>query len=120
MLPATLAQAYLLRSYGQPEVQAIESARSADNLDWLSSRPQVAIARATLRNGDARAALAASRLAVDREPGFWVAWQMLYLSAQRVGDTELAQEAQRHVRALNPSLRTDFRFTEPPPSYDHY
>jgi hypothetical protein len=120
VLPATLAQAYLLRSYGQPEVQAIESARSADNLDWLSSRPQVAIARATLRNGDARAALAASRLAVDREPGFWVAWQMLYLSAQRVGDTELAQEAQRHVRALNPSLRTDFRFTEPPPSYDHY
>ena len=120
VLPATLAQAYLLRSYGQPEQQAIESARSADNLDWLSSRPQVAIARATLRNGDARAALDASRLAVDREPGFWVAWQMLYLSAQRVGDTELAQEAQRHVRALNPSLRTDFRFTEPPPSYDHY
>ena len=45
---------------------------------------------------------------------------MLYLSAQRVGDAQLAQEAQRHVRALNPSLRTDFRFTEPPPSYDHY
>jgi hypothetical protein len=120
VLPATLAQAYLLRSYGQPEQQAIESAQSADTLDWLSSRPQVAIARATLRNGDARAALDASRLAVDREPGFWVAWQMLYLSAQRVGDTELAQEAQRHARALNPSLRTDFRFTEPPPSYDHY
>lgn len=120
VLPATLAQAYLLRSYGQPEQQAIQSARSADNLDWLSSRPQVAIARATLRNGDARASLDASRLAVDREPGFWVAWQMLYLSAQRVGDTVLAQQALRRVRELNPSLRTDFRFTEPPVSYDHY
>ena len=105
---------------GSRRQQAIQSARSADNLDWLSSRPQVAIARATLRNGDARAALDASRLAVDREPGFWVAWQMLYLSAQRTGDTRLAQLALQNVRRLNPSLRTDFRFTEPPPSYDHY
>jgi hypothetical protein len=45
---------------------------------------------------------------------------MLYLSAQRTGDTVLAQRALRQVRELNPSLRNDFRFTEPPSSYDHY
>jgi len=103
-----------------PPRVAIADAHKAARWDWLSSRPDIAIARADLASGDYSGALRAAQAAVRKEPNFWVAWQMLYLSAQRVGDTELAQEAQRHVRALNPSLRTDFRFTEPPPSYDHY
>lgn len=119
-IPPALAQAYLLRSYGQPLDAAISSANTADEFDWFSGRPQIAIARAALRNGDARTAYEASRLAVTREPEFWVGWQMLYLSAVRLGRPGVAQHALSQVRRLNPSLRLDFRFIEPPVSYDHY
>ena len=120
VLPATFAQANLLSSYRMPARQAIEEARRAQRFDRLSSRPDVAMARAHLRIGDAAAALASARRATEKEPEFWVGWQLRYLAAQLVGAEEEAGVALARARRLNPSLRLDLRFVAPPVSYDHY
>src|SRR5919206_345056 len=63
VLPATLAQRFLLRSYHESPARAVSDARRADALDWLSGRPQLALARARLAQGDLPGALAAARAA---------------------------------------------------------
>lgn len=120
VLPASLAQRLLVESYGQSGSQAVTTAHWAGALDWLSSRPELAVARAELRVGDARAALAAARRAVAQEPEFWVGWQLRYLAASRLGRSEEAASARRTVLRLVPRLALDLRSGMPSPDFDHY
>jgi hypothetical protein len=120
VVPPTLAQGYLLSSYGAPPTVAIADANKAARWDWLSSRPDIAIARADLGSGDLSGALRAARDAVRKEPNFWVAWQMLYLASSRGSSNGDLTRAYMMVRKLNPSLPLDFRYDVPPPTYDHY
>jgi hypothetical protein len=120
VVPPTLAQGYLLSSYGMPPLVAIADAHKAARWDWLSSRPDIAIARADLASGDYSGALQAARAAVRKEPNFWVAWQMLYLASSRGTSSADLERAYAMVRRLNPSLPLDFRYDVPPPTYDHY
>ena len=90
IVPATLAQRYLERSYDEPAAAALSDAHRAGRLDRLSGRPDLATARALLRTGDTAGALAAARRAAGAEPKFWVAWQVLAETA--------AREAQQRVR----------------------
>lgn len=120
VVPPTLAQGYLLSSYGQPPLVAIADAHKAARWDWLSSRPDIAMARAYLASGDYTGALRAAQSAVRKEPNFWVAWQMLYLASSRGASSSDLSKAYAMVRRLNPSLPLDFRYDVPPPTYDHY
>ena len=83
IVPATLAQRYLERSYEEPAAAALSDAHRAGRLDRLSGRPDLATARALLRTGDTAGALAAARRAAGAEPKFWVAWQVLAETAAR-------------------------------------
>jgi hypothetical protein len=118
--PATLAQRYLLRSYDDPPARALDDARRADTFDWLSGRPQLAIARARLAQGDAAGALAAAKRAAASEPDFWVAWETVLVAAARAGDGELAREAAARVERLTPRLPTIMRAQLPSTDFDHY
>jgi hypothetical protein len=120
IVPATLAQRYLLRSYTEPAPQALADARRADALDWLSGRPQLAIARARLLQGDAAGALSAARRAAAQEPRFWVAWELVQVSASQAGDMDEARLAARRVERLTPRLPVSMRAAVPIPDYDHY
>lgn len=120
ILPATLAQRYLERSYAEPADKALSDARRAARFDRLSGRPDLAIGRAKLRTGDNAGALAAARRAAGAEPGFWVAWQVLAQIASRQGDQATARAAQAHVSRLAPRLPLELRAEVPGPSFDHY
>jgi hypothetical protein len=120
IVPAALAQRYLERSYNEPTAQALRDADRARSLDRLSGRPDLAAARALLRAGDTRGALDAARRAAGAEPGFWVAWQMLSVTAARLGDPALAGQAHDHVRRLAPLLPLDLRAELPGSDFDHY
>lgn len=120
IVPAALAQRYLERSYGEPAAQALRDASRARSLDRLSGRPDLATARALLRAGDTRGALDAARRAAGAEPGFWVAWQLLSVTAARLGDPALAVRADDRVRRLAPLLPLDLRAELPGSDFDHY
>jgi len=119
IVPAALAQRYLERSYFEPAARALRDADRARRLDRLSGRPDLAAARALLRNGDTGAAFTAARRAAGAEPDFWVAWQMLAVTAARLGDPSQAG-AHDHVRRLAPRLPLDLRAEVPGPDFDHY
>jgi hypothetical protein len=120
IVPAALAQRYLERSYREPVAAALRDADRARRLDRLSGRPDLAAARALLRDGNTRDALAAARHAAGAEPDFWVAWQVLAVTAARLGDPAEAGAANDHVRRLAPLLPLDLRAELPGPSFDHY
>jgi hypothetical protein len=120
VLPALLAERYIERSYREPLDKAVADARRANRFDRLSGRPQLAVARARLRNGDTAGALAAARRAAGAEPDFWVAWQVLAITAARNGHRAEASQAERHVAHLAPNLPLELRDEVPPPSFDHY
>ena len=120
ILPAALAQRYLERSYREPTAAALRDADRARRLDRLSGRPDLAAARALLRDGDTRDALVAARRAAGAEPDFWVAWQMLSVTDARLGATAQAGAADRRVKALAPLLPLDLRGELPAPAFDHY
>jgi hypothetical protein len=120
VVPATLAQRYLERSYREPVAEALRDADRARTLDRLSSRPDLAAARALLRNGDTRAAQGAARRAAGAEPSYWVAWQLLSVTDARLGDAAQARAAGRHVQRLAPLLPLDLRGELPASTFDHY
>ncbi len=120
IVPAALAQRYLERSYDEPAAQALRDADRARQLDRLSGRPDLAAARALLRNGDTKAAFDAARRAAGAEPDFWVAWQMLEVTAARLGDSAQAGTAHDHVDRLAPFLPLDLRSEVPTSEFDHY
>ncbi|MDX6520245.1 MAG: hypothetical protein QOF08_850 [Gaiellales bacterium] len=120
IVPAALAQRYLERSYREPTAQALRDADRARRLDRLSGRPDLAAARALLRAGDTRGAFAAARRAAGAEPDFWVAWQLLSVTAARLGDPALAVQAHERVRRLAPLLPLDLRAELPGSDFDHY
>jgi hypothetical protein len=120
VVPATLAQRYLERSYREPVAKALRDADRARTLDRLSGRPDLAAARALLRNGDTRAAQAAARRAAGAEPSYWVAWQLLSVTDARLGDAAQARAAGRHVQRLAPLLPLDLRGELPAFTFDHY
>jgi len=120
ILPAWLAQRALVRSYGATSGDALSAADDAARYDRLSSRPQLAVARAQLRSGDARDALTAARRATTDEPNFWIGWQLRFLAARRLGLGQEANTALDEVARLNPSLPLELRFRVPPTRYDHY
>ena len=120
ILPAWLAQRALVRSYGATSGDALAAADDAARYDRLSSRPQLAVARAQLRSGDARDALTAARRATADEPNFWIGWQLRFLAARRLGLGQEANTALDEVARLNPSLPLELRFRVPPTRYDHY
>jgi hypothetical protein len=120
IVPAALAQRYLERSYREPTAQALRDADRARRLDRLSGRPDLAAARALLRAGDTRGAFAAARRAAGAEPDFWVAWQLLSVTAARLGDPALAVQAHDRVRRLAPLLPLDLRAELPGSDFDHY
>jgi Flp pilus assembly protein TadD len=120
IVPAALAQRYLERSYREPAAAALRDADRARRLDRLSGRPDLAAARALLRDGNTRDALVAARRAAGAEPDFWVAWQVLAVTAARLGDPAEAGAANDHVRRLAPLLPLDLRAELPGPSFDHY
>jgi hypothetical protein len=49
-----------------------------------------------------------------------VAWQMLSVTAARLGDPALAGQAHDHVRRLAPLLPLDLRAELPGSDFDHY
>jgi O-antigen ligase len=120
IVPAALAQRYLERSYREPTAAALRDADRARRLDRLSGRPDLAAARALLRDGNTRDALVAARRAAGAEPDFWVAWQMLSVTAARLGDPAEAGAAHDHVQRLAPFLPLDLRTEVPGSSFDHY
>jgi predicted Zn-dependent protease len=120
IVPAALAQRYLERSYGEPAADALRDADRARTLDRLSGRPDLAAARALLRNGDTVAALAAARRAAGAEPGYWVAWQVLAVTEARLGNTAQAATAGRTVERLAPRLPLYLRSEIPSSDFDHY
>lgn len=120
VLPAALAERYLERSYREPMDKALIDVRRAQFWDRLSGRPALALARARLRNGDTAGALAAARRAAGAEPGFWVAWQVLTITAARDGHRAEAARADSRVSELAPNLPLELRDEVPPPSFDHY
>jgi hypothetical protein len=120
ILPAWLAQRALVSSYGATSGDALAAADDAARYDRLSSRPQLAVARAQLRSGDARDALTAARRATADEPNFWIGWQLRFLAARRLGLGQEANAALDEVARLNPSLPLELRFRVPPTRYDHY
>ena len=120
VVPAALAQGYLERSYREPLAQALRDADRAGRLDRLSGRPDLAAARALLRNGDTAGALAAARRAAGAEPGFWVAWQMLSITAAREGHRQESAAALARVQQLAPRLPLDLRAELPGTGFDHY
>jgi predicted Zn-dependent protease len=120
IVPAALAQRYLERSYREPTAQALRDADRARRLDRLSGRPDLAAARALLRVGDTRGAFGAARRAAGAEPDFWVAWQLLSVTAARLGDPALAVQAHDRVRRLAPLLPLDLRAELPGSDFDHY
>ena len=119
VVPAALAQSYLERSYREPLAQALRDADRADSLDRLSGRPQLAAARALLRNGNTSEALEAARRAAAAEPGYWVAWQMVAITAAREGQRDEAAAALRRVEQLAPRLPLDLRAELPGSGFDH-
>jgi hypothetical protein len=120
VVPAALAQRYLERSYHEPAAAALRDAERARSFDRLSGRPDLAAARALLRTGDTAAALADARRAAGAEPGFWVAWQLLAVTAARQGETASAMAANARVRQLAPLLPLELRGEVPASSFDHY
>jgi hypothetical protein len=120
IVPAALAQRYLERSYQEPTAAALRDADRARRLDRLSGRPDLAAARALLRDGDTRDAFAAARRAAGAEPNFWIAWQMLSVTAARLGEPAVAGAAHDHVQRLAPLLPLDLRAELPGSSFDHY
>ena len=120
VIPAALAQTYLQRSYSEPAGQALQDASRAASLDRLSGRPDLARSRALLRTGDTAGALAAARGAAGAEPGFWVAWQVLSVAAERSGQAREAQIADGQVDRLAPRLPLELRAGVPSPGFDHY
>jgi O-antigen ligase len=120
IVPATLAQRYLERSYDEPAAAALSDAHRAGRLDRLSGRPDLATARALLRTGDTAGALAAARRAAGAEPKFWVAWQVLAETAAREAQQRSALAARARVRLLAPHLPLELRAEVPGPSFDHY
>jgi hypothetical protein len=120
ILPAAVAQGALTSSYSESAADAIDHASEAKRYDRLSSRPDVAAARAYLRAGDAAGALTAARRAVGEEPEFWVGWQLRFLAARQLGYGAEAAAARAEVARLNASLPLDLRFQVPPTAYDHY
>jgi len=120
IVPATLAQRYLERSYAEPAAAALSDAHRAGRLDRLSGRPDLATARALLRTGDTAGALAAARRAAGAEPKFWVAWQVLAETAAREAQQRSALAARARVRLLAPHLPLELRAEVPGPSFDHY
>jgi hypothetical protein len=120
IVPAALAQRYLERSYHEPAAAALRDADRARTLDRLSGRPDLAAARAQLRTGDTAAALADARRAAGAEPGFWVAWQLLSVTAARQDQRASAVAAHARVRVLAPRLPLELRGEVPAPSFDHY
>jgi hypothetical protein len=120
IVPAALAQRYLERSYHEPAAAALRDADRARTLDRLSGRPDLAAARAMLRTGDTAAALADARRAAGAEPGFWVAWQLLSVTAARQDQRSSAVAAHARVRQLAPRLPLELRGEVPAPSFDHY
>jgi Flp pilus assembly protein TadD len=96
------------------------TAASARPLDRLSGRPDLAAARALLRDGDTRDAFAAARRAAGAEPNFWIAWQMLSVTAARLGEPAVAGAGHDHVQRLAPLLPLDLRAELPGSSFDHY
>jgi O-antigen ligase/polysaccharide polymerase Wzy-like membrane protein len=120
IVPAALAQRYLERSYHEPAAAALRDADRARTLDRLSGRPDLAAARALLRTGDTAAALADARRAAGAEPDFWVAWQLLSVTAARQDQRASAVAAHARVRVLAPRLPLELRGEVPTPSFDHY
>ena len=120
IVPATLAQRYLERSYEEPAAAALSDAHRAGRLDRLSGRPDLATARALLRTGDTAGALASARRAAGAEPKFWVAWQVLAETAAREAQQRSALAARARVRLLAPHLPLELRAEVPAPSFDHY
>jgi hypothetical protein len=120
ILPATLAQNALIRSYRATSADALAAAKDARRYDLLSSRPRLAEARALLRSGNARDALVAARRAVADEPDFWIGWQLRFVAARRLGLGSEADAALGQVQRLNPWLPLELRFRVPPTRYDHY
>jgi hypothetical protein len=120
IVPAALAQRYLERSYHEPTAKALQDANRARRFDRLSGRPDLAAARALLRVGDTSGALVDARRAAGAEPGFWVAWQVLSVTAARLGESGPAGRAHERVQTLAPFLPLDLRAELPGSDFDHY
>jgi hypothetical protein len=120
VVPASIAQRELYRSYGAPTPDALAAADRARTFDRFSSRPDLARARALLAAGRVDDALAAARAGADREPDYWVAWQLVLVAAERSGDTAGASEAEAEVERLNPNILRWQVGQIPNTAYDHY
>ena len=81
IVPATLAERYLDRSYDELAAAAVSDA-TAPAATGSPGRADLAAA-APLRTGDTAGALVAARRAAGAEPKFWVAWQVLAETAAR-------------------------------------
>ena len=81
---------------------ALADARDAAAIQSYAATPYIQEALVEEERGDLPAALAAARVASDKEPTNWRTWFVLSRLEARNGDARAAVEAYREAQSLNP------------------